>query len=55
MRNRAHDQYKKVRREGGSIVIAVGKLIPDEWKIVKLTTVGKPTDKSVTIKFDRMV
>ena len=55
MRGKGHDQYKKVRKEGGSLVIAVGSLIPAEWKLVKLSLVGRPSEKAVTIKFTKVV
>lgn len=29
--------YYKVRREGGSVVLTVGRLIPSEWALVQLT------------------
>ena len=30
-------QYIKVRKEGGTTILSVGKLIPKGWKIVSLT------------------
>lgn len=39
-------QYIKVRREGGTTVISVGKLIPRHWKVVKLS-LGLDSDPKV--------
>ena len=31
-----HNQYKKLRKEGGSRVLAVGTLVPQSWKLVRV-------------------
>ena len=54
MNGKGTTQYKKVRREGGSVVIAMGNHIPSDWKMVRLVTVGKPTDRAVTVKFEKV-
>lgn len=49
-----HQNFKSIRKEGGTRVVAVGKLLPLRWKIVRLTVVDKEKDKSVTIKYERI-
>jgi len=37
-------QYKKVRKEGGSIVLSVGSLLPTDWKVVKIIPLKDESD-----------
>lgn len=41
MGKKEQGQYKIVRKQGGSRVIAIGNYIPQDWNVVKLT-VNKP-------------
>lgn len=47
-------QYIKVRKEGGTTVLSLGKLIPKGWKIVKLDQVSAKPDESVTIRVKKV-
>ena len=31
-----HNQYKKLRKEGGTRVLSVGTLVPKSWKLVRV-------------------
>jgi len=39
MKVMAHNQYKKVRKEGGARVLALTCFLPADWKIVKVAQV----------------
>ncbi len=47
-------QYIKVRKEGGTTILSLGRLIPEGWKIVKLTKVGELPDKVVTVQIEKV-
>lgn len=41
-------KYIKVRSEGGSVVLTLGKIIPKEWKLVEITVkASRDGDKRV--------
>ena len=48
IKNKLYD-YKKVRLEGGSVILTMGKNIPKEWKLVKIEVLDKD-DSSVTLR-----
>ena len=31
-----HNQYKKLRKEGGTRVLSVGTLVPKDWRLVRV-------------------
>jgi hypothetical protein len=45
--------YMKVRGEGGSVAVTVGKRIPVDWTLVELQTVSE-TDDEVVIRFKKV-
>ena len=47
-------EFKRVRLEGGSVVITLGSVVPSDWQMVKVVPVGKVAGKSVTIRFDKV-
>lgn len=54
MKNKATtSRLLKVRREGGSIVLAVGSILPLDWCYVKLTRVSEE-DGIVTIMIEKV-
>lgn len=42
-----------VRKEGGSRVITISKIIPEDWIIVELTKIRK-TDSTITVKINKV-
>lgn len=49
-----HNQFKKVRKEGGSQVLTVGKLLPSEWKIVRIVYEDTLPDKWVRVRIEKV-
>lgn len=45
-----HRDYKKVRHEGGSRVLALGKLLPPKWQMVKLEKVSEVKGMEVVVR-----
>ena len=43
-----------IRAQGGSRVIAITKVIPKEWQVVKIKVI-KELNSSVTLKIDKVV
>lgn len=53
-----HNQYKKLRKEGGTRVLSVGTLVPKDWRLVKVSAVmGKETltGEAVYLRIERIV
>ena len=42
--------YKKLRKEGGSRVLAVGQFLPLEWSLVRLEVVKSRVKDCVTLR-----
>lgn len=53
-RERRYNPYRRVRTEGGSVVITMGAVIPKDWNMVEVKVLGEPTDKEVVIKFRKV-
>jgi hypothetical protein len=52
-----HNRYKKVRKEGGSRVVSIGDLIPQNWNIVLLVKEDyqdKPDRQWVRVRIERV-
>lgn len=50
MKQPTHNDYKKVRHEGGNtVVLSMGKLIPSDWKVVRLDEVETRPDEYVVV------
>jgi len=41
-----HTIYKKVRKEGGSVVLSMGNCIPKDWRIVKISLISEVDDNN---------
>jgi hypothetical protein len=54
----AVSEYRKVRKEGGSNTVTMGKSIPEDWRLVRLEEVDKGETEEgreyVTIRFERV-
>lgn len=46
--------YLKVRREGGSIVLTVGSVIPRDWQLVTIEERKRPADNKRLILITRI-
>jgi len=58
MVEKVHNNYRKVRKEGGARVLALTPFIPKDWKIVKVDRIGGgKTNKAewVTLAIERVV
>jgi len=38
----------KIRKQGGSRIIAISSIIPDNWEIIEMKT-GKKTKEAITV------
>ena len=46
--------FKKVRREGGSTVLTVGKLVPSYWRLVSIKELSRPDRKTIVLEVKRV-
>lgn len=53
-RQKREVQYKLIRQEGGTRVLAVGKYLPPNWRMVKITVGRKIDDDTVVLKISRV-
>jgi len=54
---KGHSQYKKLRREGGSTVMAVTGLVPKDWTMVQvlaMTVNYENGDETVIIRLKKV-
>lgn len=49
-----HNEFRKVRKEGSTTVLSVGKLLPRGWKIVRLVKEDELPDKWVRIRIEKV-
>ena len=53
-----HNQYKKVRKEGGARVLALTPFLPKSWKMVKIVEVQpkehRPSN-TILLRIERVV
>lgn len=49
-----HRDFKKVRHEGGSRVLAIGKLLPKKWQMVRLVKEDEQPDKWVRVRIEKV-
>ena len=47
-------EVKRVRLEGGSVVVTLGQLLPQSWELVRLVPVKQVDGESVTIRFEKV-
>lgn len=47
------DKIRYIRKEGRTKVISIGKLLPDDWRVIVLEKI-KQTGESVTIKINKV-
>ena len=47
--------YKKVRKEGNTRVLAVGKCLPPDWTIVKVEVVEHVEGEYVLLRIEKVV
>ena len=53
MKNEKLTDYKKVRIEGGSVILTLGKIVPRNWRLVQLQVLER-NENWVVVKIVRV-
>jgi len=52
-----HNDFRKVQRNKGSATLSLGRLIPNDWRIVRIEVLKEPEidkDKFLILKLERV-